>query len=73
MQGVYEALDERFDTIDELKDIARHGCEGGVSGFIYDHELREFFFTYEDEIESIITSLRLYGGLFSNTLLIKCI
>ena len=54
MQGVYEALDERFDTMDELRDIARHGCEGGVSGFIYAHELREFFYTHEDEIECIM-------------------
>ena len=52
--GLFRALDERFDNLDELKDIARHGCDGGVSGFIYDHELREFFFTYEDEIESIM-------------------
>ena len=54
MQGVMEALDERFDNMDELKDIARHGCEGGVNGFIYDHELREFFYTHEDEIERIM-------------------
>jgi hypothetical protein len=54
MQGVTEALNERFDNMDELKDIARHGCEGGVSGFIYDHELREFFYTHEDEIEWIM-------------------
>ena len=54
MQGVMEALDERFDNMDELKDIARHGCEGGVNGFIYDHELREFFYTHEDEIEFIM-------------------
>ena len=54
MQGVMEALDERFDNMDELKDIARHGCEGGVNGFIYSHELREFFYTHEDEIEWIM-------------------
>ena len=46
-----EALNERFDNIDEVRDISNHGCSGGVNGFIYTYEVREFFFKYEDEIE----------------------
>ena len=45
------ALDERFDDIEEVKDVAKHGCEGGVSDFIYYSETREFFNEYEEEIE----------------------
>ena len=48
---VFEALNDRFDDIDEVRDISNHGCSGGVNGFIYTWELREFFFKYEDEIE----------------------
>ena len=46
-----EALDARFDDRDEIKDVANHGCEGGVSGFIYYYETRKFFNEYEEEIE----------------------
>jgi len=45
------ALDERFDDIEEVKDVADHGCGYGVSGFIYYHETRKFFNEYEEEIE----------------------
>ena len=45
------ALDERFDDIEEIKDVANYGCGGGVSGFIYYHETREFFNEHEEEIE----------------------
>ena len=45
------ALDKRFDDIEEIKDVANYGCGGGVSGFIYYYETREFFNEYEEEIE----------------------
>ena len=51
---LFEALEERFDDIDEVKDIERHGMSGGVSGFIYTYELREFFNKYDDEIEDLM-------------------
>ncbi len=51
---LFEALEERFDDIDEVKDVARYGCSGGVNGFIYTGEVREFFFKYEDEIEGLM-------------------
>ena len=53
------ALDERFDDIEEIKDVADHGCEGGVSGFIYYHETRKFFDEYQEEIEQELEEL--YG------------
>ena len=45
------ALDTRFDDLDEVKDVARYGCGGGVSGFIYYYETKNFFDEYEEEIE----------------------
>ena len=54
MERLFAELEDRFDDIDEVKDVARYGCSGGVSGFIYTHELREFFFRFEDEIEGIM-------------------
>ena len=53
------ALDERFDDIEEIKDVADHGCEGGVSGFIYYYETRKFFDEYQEEIEQELSEL--YG------------
>ena len=53
------ALDERFDDIEEIKDVADHGCEGGVSGFIYYSETRKFFDEYQEEIEQELEEL--YG------------
>ena len=51
MSRLTDALDERFDDLDEVKDVANHGCAAGVSGFIYYNETRKFFFEHEDEIE----------------------
>ena len=45
-----QALSERFNDLSEMMDIAKHGCSGGVSGFIYSTELHFFFDTYEGEI-----------------------
>ena len=55
-----EALDARFDDMDEIKDVADHGCEGGVSGFIYYSETSKFFDEYQEEIE------QQYQELFGN-------
>ena len=49
---MYDALAERFDDMDEIKDVAEYGCQAGVSDFIYSSELAEFFDKYEDEIET---------------------
>ena len=43
-----DLLGRTFDE-DELLDIARYGCSGGVSGFIYSSELYDVFSKYEDE------------------------
>ena len=55
---MYDALAERFDDMDEIKDVAEYGCAAGVSDFIYSSELASFFDRYEDEIE---TELDAYG------------
>ena len=51
LERLKTALDERFDDIEEVRDVANHGCGGGVSGFIYYYETRKFFNEYEEEIE----------------------
>mgnify|MGYP003311873081 CR=1 FL=1 len=56
------ALDERFDDLDEVKDVANYGCGGGVSGFIYYYETRKFFDEYEEEIEYELNEI--YGDDF---------
>ena len=53
------ALDERFEDNTEIKDVANHGCAGGVSGFIYYYETRKFFNEYEEEIEEELEEI--YG------------
>ena len=57
MSRLTDALDERFDDLDEVKTVANHGCEGGVSGFIYNYETRAFFNEHEDEIEEWMDEL----------------
>ena len=51
---LFDALEQRFDDFDEVKDISRHGMSGGFNGFIYTYELREFFDKYENEIEDLM-------------------
>ena len=62
---MYDALAERFDDIDEIKDVAEYGCSAGVNGFIYSTELAEFFDKYEDEIECELDS---YGLKYDDLL-----
>lgn len=50
MSRLHNALTERFTDLDEIRDVATHGCSGGVSGFIYYSETQRFFDEYEDEI-----------------------
>jgi hypothetical protein len=48
-----KALAERFDDFDEIKDVASHGCSGGVSGFIYHKDTNQFFDDHEDAVEDV--------------------
>jgi len=50
MTTLHEALAARFTDNDEIRDIANHGCPGGVNGFIWNYEVAEFFDQYEEEI-----------------------
>ena len=47
---LHTALTDRFTEADEIKDVANHGCAGGVSGFIYYAECERFFDEHEEEI-----------------------
>lgn len=59
MTRLADALAARFTDADEIKDVAQHGCSGGVSGFIYYKEIRDFFNEHEDDIENTIADLGL--------------
>ena len=59
MSRLFDALDERFDDLDEVKDVAEYGCSGGIGGFTYYSETRAFFFEHEDEIEDYLDTI--YG------------
>ena len=49
----FDILGHEFD-MDELNDIATHGCEAGVSGFIYSSELHDIYQEHEDTIMSYL-------------------
>ena len=45
-----------------IKDIAEHGCEGGVTGLIYYFETSKFHDEHEDEIWSIVSRFAVDSG-----------
>ena len=57
MSRLFDALDERFDDVEEIKDVYNYGCAAGVGGFIYYSETRKFFFEHEDDIEDQMDEL----------------
>jgi len=59
MNNLQKALSERFTDLDEIRDVARYGCSGGVSGFIYSSELCDFFNQHEKDIEDLLEELGL--------------
>ena len=54
MSRLFDALEERFTDVEEIKDVYNPGCAAGVGGFIYYTETRKFFFEHEDEIEQYL-------------------
>ena len=57
MSRLTDALDERFTDLDEVKDVANHGCSGGVGGFIYYNETLDFFSKHQEDIEDTLQAL----------------
>ena len=45
-------LEARFDDRGEMEDIVNYGASSGFSGFIYTHEINEFFNEFENELEN---------------------
>ena len=67
MTNLERVLSLRFTDHSEIRDVARHGCIGGVSGFIYSSELFEFFNEHESDIEDILNELdMMYTDLLPN-------
>ena len=59
-----ETLAKRFepgtdDGMSEIRDVSEYGMSSGFSGFIYYHEINEFFNEFESEIEDVMEDL--YG------------
>ena len=44
--------------------LLKHGCAGGVSGFIYSSELFDFFQEHEEDIETFIDDAGLSPDAF---------
>ena len=59
MSTLHNALTERFSDADEIHDVANYGCSAGVSGFIYNYEVVEFFDKYEEEIYDYLNDCEL--------------
>ena len=57
MSRLTDALDERFDDLDEVKDVADYGCAAGVGGFIYYTETLDFFSKHQEDIEDTLQAL----------------
>jgi hypothetical protein len=67
MTNLERALSERFTDSSEIRDVAKHGCSGGVSGFIYSSELFEFFNEHESDIEDVLDEVGIkYQDLVSD-------
>ena len=54
-----ETLEARFTDKDEMNDIHAHGIQCGYDGFLYTHEINEFFNEFESEIEDYFYNI--YG------------
>ena len=57
-----EALEQRFDTSTEdgrgeVFDIRNHGISGGFSGFIYTHEITEFYNEHESDLLEYLSDM----------------
>ena len=59
MTDLQKALDARFTDISELYDIANHGIDQGISNFIYNDEIVDFYDTHEDDILDVLTEYEL--------------
>jgi len=49
-------LEDRFDDIDEIRDITTYGMSMGVGGFVYHSELADIYEQYEDQIKDLLDS-----------------
>lgn len=54
MTNLERALSQRFTDESEIRDVAKHGCIGGVSNFIYSSELYDYFMAHESDIEDLL-------------------
>jgi hypothetical protein len=56
MQTFKQWIKDTYEA-DQIEDIQRHGCEGGVSGMIYYTETTALYDQYADEMHEVIGEL----------------
>ena len=54
MANLHDTLTARFTDASEISDIVNHGIQGGFNGFIWTHEVVDFFDNHEEEIYSYL-------------------
>jgi len=59
MTSLHTALVTRFTDADEIRDIANHGADKGISGFIWTNDCVVFFDEHEEEIYSYLNDCEL--------------
>ena len=59
MTNLHDTLSARFTDAEEIRDIANHGCQGGINCFIWNYEVAEFFDQYEEEIYDYLNDCEL--------------
>ena len=67
MTTLHDALLAHFSDPEGIKNVAFHGCIGGVNGFIYYSETSAFFDEHEDEIYDYLNDCELSMVDFAHT------
>ena len=74
MSDLQSALDARFDgCMSELYDIANHGIDTGIHGFIYNDELCDFYDDHESDILEVLDELNLTWNDLNKDVEVNCI
>ena len=63
MKTFEQYLTENYTTT-ELQDIARHGCQGGVTGMIYYEETTEIYQRFASDLHDILDTFISEQGYF---------
>lgn len=54
MQDTFKNFMRHTYSIEELQDIAKYGCKGGVTGLVYYEETTDLYFRYSEELHQML-------------------